>query len=81
MSVSVPDQVSFELKCVPDTLLGFCYIPSPGSPHFSFVSLGRIQEEKRKEKKRKKIVIGVFCWLILTLVVVLVCVSCLLALV
>ena len=45
VGVSVPHQVWFELKCVPDTLLGFCYILSPDSPYFSFVPLGTIQEK------------------------------------
>ena len=45
MGVSVPGQVWFKLKCVPDTLFGFCYIPPPDSPYFSFVALGRIQEK------------------------------------
>ncbi len=35
LDVSIIDQVWFKLKCVPDVLFGFCYVPPPYSPYFS----------------------------------------------
>ncbi len=45
LDASITDQVWFKLKCVPDVLFGFCYVPPPDSTYFSFALLSSIQEK------------------------------------
>ena len=60
IDASVPDQVWFKLKCVPDTLFGFCYLPPPDSPYFSYVALGRIQEKIKTNSYNRCVLLGDF---------------------
>lgn len=45
LDVTCTDQVWFKLKCIPDVLFGFCYVPPPDSPYFSLTLLSNIQEK------------------------------------
>ena len=43
VDTSIPDQVWLRLRCVPDVLFGFVYIPPSDSPYFSETSMSAIQ--------------------------------------
>ena len=59
VDLSIPDQVWLKLKCVPEVLFGFVYIPPSDSPYFSETSLSSIQEKlKTSEASNGAVIIG-----------------------
>ena len=59
VDLSIPDQVWFKLKCVPEVLFGFVYIPPSDSPYFNETSLSSIQEKlETSEANNGAVIIG-----------------------